>query len=313
MEITPTKIAVIGAGMVGSSFAFAAMLKSLAAEIILIDIDQAREEGEVMDLSHGLLGTDTGGVRRGELTDANNADVVVITAGAPQNPGQSRIELLQTNSKILQSITNELQNIRQDTIVLIASNPVDIITHLARQQLKLPQEQIIGSGTYLDSSRFRSLLATRFQTSPKSVHGYVLGEHGDTGFAAWSTVTIGGKPVSELVGEEDKNNIQNDIRHAAAEIIQRKKATYYGIAVMLTEITETILRDQHAILPLSVGPNGMYGISDISLSLPVALGRKGIEKIWELNLPEPEMSALQSSANVLKEALASLGAISSDG
>lgn len=296
-----TRIAVVGTGMVGSSFAYAAMIKGLAAELILIDASDQREEGEVMDLSHGLIGTETGEVRGGDFTDCQDVDVVIITAGAAQKPGETRLDLVNKNIKILKDIIKKMGKLRPDTVVIMVSNPVDILTYVARETIKLPHKnQIFGTGTSLDTSRLRYNLSETLKVNLHNVHGYVLGEHGDSEFVAWSLANVSNVPVKKLLSASQMKEIEEKTKRAAYEIIQRKQATYYGIGVVLAEIVEAVLHDKKLILPISTVPGAAYGIHDISLGVPAVIGRSGVEKVWPVALSLGEKVKLKKSAALLK-------------
>ncbi len=302
-----TRIAVIGTGMVGSSFAYAAMIKGLAAELILIDASDQREEGEVMDLSHGLIGTETGNVMGGDFADCQDVDLVVITAGAAQKPGETRLDLVTKNVKILKDIIKKMGKLRPDTVVVIVSNPVDILAYVARETIKLPNKnQIFGTGTSLDTSRLRYNISQALKVNLHNVHGFVLGEHGDSEFVAWSLVNVSGVPAKKLLSATQMKQIEEKTKRAAYEIIQRKQATYYGIGVVIAEIAEAVLHDKKMILPVSTVPGSAYGINDISVGVPAVIGRKGIEKIWPVPLSLSEKLKLKKSASLLKAILKGL-------
>ncbi len=246
------KVAIIGAGAVGSTAAYATAIKNIASEIILIDINEKKEHGEVMDMCDALSFLETGKIKGGDFKDARDADVIVITAGAPQKPGETRLDLVDKNKKILTSIFKQIGKLKKTTIVLLVANPVDILTHLAQKITKLPKSQVFGSGTGLDTARLRTILAQKFNVSPQDINGYVMGEHGDSEFVAWSTVTIGGMPVDKLkLKAADKKRIEKDVREKAYKIINCKGATFYGIGTVISDILEAIFYDQHKIMPIS--------------------------------------------------------------
>lgn len=298
-----TKIAVVGTGMVGSSFAYAAMIKGLSAEIILVDASEEREKGEVMDLAHGLIGSATGSVRGGDFKDCGNVDIVVITAGAAQKPGQTRLDLVNTNIGILRDIKKKMGKLRSDTVVIIVSNPVDILTWIAKKEFGLPENQVFGSGTSLDTSRLRYNVSQMLGVNLRNVHGYVMGEHGDSEFVPWSTVNVSHVPASKLLTSKQMKDIAQQTMKAAYEIIKRKRATYYGIGVVVTEIVEAILRDNKYIMPVSTEPGSAYGIKGVSLGVPAVLGRCGVEKVWPVPLSVGEKLKLKKSADLLKKIL----------
>ena len=295
-----TRIAVVGTGMVGSSFAYAAMIKGLAAEIILIDVDEAREEGEVMDLTHGLIGTETGNVCGGNLKDCGNVDVIIITAGAAQKPGETRLDLGNKNIKMLKSLIKGMGQLRSDTVVILVSNPVDILTYVAKKTIKLSESQIFGSGTSLDTSRLRVNISQRLGVNLHNVHGYVMGEHGDSEFVPWSLVNVASIPAQKLLTKKQTDAIEKQTREAAYEIIQRKRATYYGIGVVLTELVENVLHDKKSIVPVSTIPGKDYGMSDVSLGVPAVIGRCGVLNVWPVALNADEKKKLKYSAEVLR-------------
>jgi L-lactate dehydrogenase len=297
------KIAVVGTGMVGSSFAYAAMIKGLAAEIVLIDASEDREAGEVMDLTHGLIGTSTGNVRGGDFKDCGNVDVVVITAGAAQAPGETRLQLVGKNIKILKDIIRKMGKLRSDTVVILVSNPVDILTYTAKKTIDLPESQIFGSGTSLDTSRLRYNVSQMLGVNLHNVHGYVMGEHGDSEFVAWSTANVSSMPMSKIFTKKQMEDIQVKTMRAAYEIIQRKRATYYGIGLVICELVEAVLHDTKKIVPVSTIPGKDYGITDMSIGVPCVLGRRGAEKVWKVPLNAGEMKKLKKSADLLKKTM----------
>ncbi len=299
-ELRKTRIAVVGTGMVGSSFAYAAMIKGLAAELIMVDVDEEREAGEVMDLSDGLIGTETGNVRGGHLTDCRNVDVIVITAGVAQKPGETRLDLVKKNAKIMKGIVKQMGKLRSDTVVIIVSNPVDIMTVIARKHMNLPAGQIFGSGTSLDTSRLRYMISEKLGVNLHNVHGYVMGEHGDSEFVPWSIANVSGRPMKKLLTANQMKKLELKTMRAAYEIIQRKHATYYGIGVVVTELVEAVLHDRKSVIPVSTEPGSAYGIKGICIGVPAVLGRRGVESVWKLDLTKPEMAKLKKSANILK-------------
>ncbi|MBU0578282.1 L-lactate dehydrogenase [Patescibacteria group bacterium] len=300
-----TKIAVVGTGMVGSSFAYAAMIKGLAAELILIDASEEREAGEVMDLCHGLIGTSTGGVSGGDFKDCRNVDVIVITAGAAQKPGETRLDLVSKNIGILRNIMKKMGKLRSDTVVILVSNPVDILTYIAKKEIGLPENQVFGTGTSLDTSRLRFNISQKLGVNLRNVHGYVMGEHGDSEFVAWSTANVSSMPIKKFFTTKQMTAIEKMTRRAAYEIIQRKRATYYGIGVVITELVKAVLHDTKKVVPVSTEPGSYYGIKGICVGVPTVIGRKGAEKVWPVPLSTGEMKKLKNSAGLLKKILKS--------
>lgn len=291
------KIAIIGAGNVGAHIANASVNKNIPAEFLLIDQNQEFETAQVLDLCDSLLFSHNSRVYSANFSDekVKNADIFVITAGANQKPGETRIDLLNKNIEILKSIKKSLVTLKKSAIVILVTNPVDILSTVASEIFELPSSQVFGSGTLLDTARLRWRLARKFDKNIANVHGYVLGEHGDSEFVAWSTVE-----GAEEISRENKDKIEKLVREEAYRIIEGKGATYFGIGAAVAEIIEVILNNSEKVLPLSVVLNGEYGISNISLGVPVKLGEKGVSKIIELDLPKEELKKLQNSAKKLK-------------
>jgi len=300
--ITP-KIAIIGAGAVGSTAAYASAIKNISSEILLIDINERKEQGEVMDIGDGLCFVQTGCVKGADFKDARSADIIVITAGAPQKPGETRLDLVEKNKKILRSIFKSIGKLKKSAVVLIVANPVDVLTYEAQKITKLPKSQVFGSGTGLDTARLTFHVAKHFKVSPQDVDGYVLGEHGDSGFIAWSSISVGGVPVSQLKGftKKDEKRIENKVRREAYEIINRKGATYYGIGLVIADILEAIVYDQHKVMPVTSRLKNWNGVSGICLGSPAVIGNSGIEKHWPLKLTAQEKKKLHKSAKVIKQ------------
>jgi len=303
--ICPTqKIAIIGAGAVGATTAYTLMLKNLAAEIMLIDVNEAKEEGEVMDMDDVLSFVETGCIKGGDFKDAANADIIVLTAGAAQKPGETRLDLVNKNKAICQSIFEGIGKIKSTAIIVVVANPVDIITYLAQNFSGLNKSHVFGTGTGLDTARLRTEIGKALGVYSQNVDGYVLGEHGDSEFDAFSTVSVGGISIKDLkIPKAKLQEIEGKVKNAAYEIINRKGATFYGIAMTVSDIIEAILFDQHKIMPLSVYLDGWNGISGVCLSVPVVLGRQGVEKIWPVKLIGSEKRRMQKSAKEIKKYL----------
>ena len=300
-----SKVAIIGAGAVGSTAAYATTLKNIAAEILLIDVNEAKEEGEIMDMNDVLPFVETGCVMGADFKDATNADVIVITAGLPQKPGETRLDLVTKNKKILESIFKSMGKINPHAIIVMVANPVDILTYIAQEISGLPRTQVFGTGTGLDTARLRTELGLHFGVSAQNIHGYVLGEHGDSEFVGWSTVTIGGVPISQMknFGAKQKNAIEQKVRNQAYEIINRKGATFYGIVIVVSEVVEAILYNQHKIMPATTRLTNWNGVNNVCLGIPAVIGRAGVEKIWPLTLTSEEKTKLKKSATSLKKLL----------
>jgi L-lactate dehydrogenase len=308
-----SKVVIIGAGSVGATFAYALMLSGQTREIVLLDQDRERAIGEVMDLQQGVAFTRPVDLKVGEYADCADADLVVVTAGAKQKPGESRLDLAGRNAKIIQAIVKEIVARPFPGVLLIVSNPVDVLTQVAWQASGLPRNRVIGSGTVLDSARLRSLISSNCHADPRNVHVNVIGEHGDSEVAAWSAASIGGVPIKSYCAScktcPQKGNyteLLTEVKHAAYEIISRKGATFYAIGLALTQITEAILRDEHRILPVSSVIEDFHGIRDVALSLPALLGTHGIERVIDLDLAPEEQKALEASAAVIKSSLQKL-------
>lgn len=301
------KVIVVGDGAVGSSYAFALVTQNIAQELGIIDIDTAKTEGDAMDLSHALAFTSPKKIYAATYSDCHDADIVVITAGAAQKPGETRLDLVQKNLKIFKSIIEQIMASGFDGIFLVATNPVDILTYATWKFSGLPQHRIIGSGTSLDSARFRQAIAKLLEVDARNVHGYILGEHGDTEFPVWSHANVAGLQIYEWIkdnpGVDEEALVQMffKVRDAAYDIIDRKGATFYGIAVSLTRITKAILNDENSILPLSVHLDGEYGQSDIFIGAPAIVNRQGISSVIEIPLNDSEKEKMKYSADTLRK------------
>ena len=308
-----SKIAIIGAGLVGSTAAYACMLGGTAQEIVLIDKIKEKARGEAMDLCHGASFVKPVHIYAGEYEDCHGADIIVITAGASQAPGQSRLDLVHTNRRIMEGVIAAISPYIREAILLIVSNPVDIMAYTAWQASGLPAAQVIGSGTVLDTSRFRHLLSKRCGIDPRNVHAYVIGEHGDSEIPLWSRTNIGSVPLAEFCQQcrrvcpaENREEIGHMVREAAYTIIEGKGATYYAIALALRRIMESILRDEHSVLTVSTLLTDFYGMSDLYLSLPCVLGRSGVKEIIPITLTDEEKEQFICSATKIKSYLPTL-------
>ncbi|OEF99255.1 L-lactate dehydrogenase [Vulcanibacillus modesticaldus] len=302
------KIVVIGSGAVGSTFAYTVLVKGLANELVIIDINKDKAEGDALDLNHGLLLAQPMKIYAGDYPDCEEADIIVITAGAAQKPGETRLDLMQRNVSIYRQILSEVLKYNKRAIFLIATNPVDILTYITIKLTNLPREQIIGSGTLLDSSRFRYLISEKIKVDPRNIHGLIIGEHGDTELPIWSLLNISGINQDQIVEEsrfylsdEDMEDIYENTKNAAYQIIEKKGATYYAIALSLAKICETILGDQKSIIPVSVYLDDYKGINDVCLGIPSVVGRNGIEMILDIPLSNEEEQKLINSGKKLRE------------
>jgi L-lactate dehydrogenase len=310
----PVKIAIVGAGNVGATFAYALLGSGLASQIVLIDANKERAEGEAMDLNHAVPLTHSTTIRAGDLADCAGAAITVITAGTAQKPGETRLDLVKRNYAIFQSIIPQIVKANPDGILLIASNPLDILSYAAMKLSGLPPQRVIGSGTLLDTARFRYLLSQHAGVDPRSVHAYIIGEHGDSEVPVWSLANIAGMSLTdyckmncESYDPQVYEKIFENTRDAAYHIIERKGATYYGIGMGLVRIVEALLRGQNTVLSVSTLISDYYGIEDVYLSLPCVIGHDGVKKFMRLPLNEKEVEGLQKSAGILKDTLHSIG------
>jgi L-lactate dehydrogenase len=299
--------------MVGTSFAYALIQRSLANDLVLVDADSARAEGEAMDLNHGIPFVHPMRIRAGDYADLSGADLVVIAAGANQRPDETRLDLLAKNAAIFREIVPKILAASADSVIVIATNPVDILTYISAEIAGPGSQRVIGSGTILDTARFRYLLGDHYGVDPRSVHAYIIGEHGDSELPLWSLANIAGVRLADFVGANGQgydqpalDEIFAQTRGAAYEIIKRKRATYYAIGLGLLAIAEAVLRDQHTVLTVSSPLSGQYGVSNIAISLPTIIGRNGIEEVLALPLADVEIAGFQRSAQVLRESLAAL-------
>ena len=301
------KVILVGDGAVGSSYAFALVTQNIAQEVGIVDINKAKTEGDAIDLSHALAFTSPKTIYSSTYEDAHDADIVVITAGAPQKPGETRLDLVHKNLKINREVVTSIVNSGFDGIFLIAANPVDILTYSTWKFSGFPREHVIGSGTSLDSARFRQALAELVGVDARNVHAYILGEHGDSEFPVWSHANVAGLQIYDWVkshpdiNEEEIVDLFFSVRDAAYTIIEKKGATFYGIAVALARITKAILDDENAVLPLSVYMDGEYGLEDIFIGAPAVINAKGIKQVIEIPLTDGERERMHASAKQLKE------------
>ncbi|WGG46997.1 L-lactate dehydrogenase [Rossellomorea sp. DA94] len=309
------KVALIGTGFVGSSYAFALLNQGIAHELVMIDLNKEKADGDARDLNHGLAFASPMKISAGDYRDCKDADLVVITAGANQAPGETRLDLVEKNVKIFKNIVDSVMESGFNGIFLVATNPVDILTYATWKFSGLPKERVIGSGTILDTARLRYLVGQHFDIDTRNIHAYIMGEHGDTEFPVWSHTTVGASQLNELI-DMDRENVQKDlddifvnVRDAAYHIIERKGATYYGIAMGLARITKAIFNNENSILTVSALLEGEYQEQDMYIGVPAIINRDGIRKVVELPLNEKEKTQFSHSAqtlkNVMKKALES--------
>ena len=308
--VNDRKAAIIGCGFVGSSSAFALMQSGLFSEMVLIDADVSRAEGEALDISHGLPFAKPMKIYAGSYDDIADAAIIIVTAGAGQKPGETRLDLVKKNVAIFKSIIPEIAKRDFNGILLIVANPVDILTFVAAKLSKLPENRVFGSGTVLDSARLKYLLGEHLNIDNRSVHAFIIGEHGDSEIVAWSSANVSGIPINDFcemrgyfAHKESMEKIAEEVKNSAYEIIEKKHATYYGIAMSVRRICEAIIRDEKSILPVSSIQSGEYGIEKVALSLPAIVGRRGVEKVVPIELSESEKEQLVKSANTLKEVI----------
>jgi L-lactate dehydrogenase len=301
------KVILIGDGAVGSSYAFAMVQQGVAQELGIIDIVKDKTKGDAIDLSDALPYTAPKKVYSADYSDCKDADIVVITSGAPQKPGETRLDLVNKNLGIINAVVEPVVESGFNGIFLVVANPVDILTYATWKISGFPKDKVIGSGTSLDTARFRQALADEAKIDARNVHGFILGEHGDTEFAAWSHTTIGGLTIAEYtkahpeLTQDKLNKLFESVRDAAYTIINLKGATYYGVGTAATRITKAILNDESAVLPLSVYMDGQYGINDVFIGTPAVIGRNGIEQIIELPLSDDEAKSMKASSDELKK------------
>ncbi|KGP91962.1 lactate dehydrogenase [Pontibacillus chungwhensis BH030062] len=305
------RIALIGTGFVGSSYAFALLNQGVGDELVLIDVNKEKSEGDAMDLNHGLaFAPSYTKIWYGDYSDCAAADLVVITAGANQKPGETRLDLVEKNSAIFKSIVDQVMGSGFDGIFLVATNPVDILTYMTWKFSGLPKHRVIGSGTILDTARLRYSLGEYFNVDSRNVHAYIMGEHGDSELPAWSHANIGGRSIYDRIkdnpekySERDLGPLFEGVRDAAYHIIQRKGATYYGIAMGLVRLTKAILHNENSILTVSAYLSGEYDEKDVYIGVPAIVNRSGVREILEIELDELEEAQFANSAKVLRETL----------
>jgi L-lactate dehydrogenase len=316
----PTKIAIVGVGLVGSTYAYALLLSGLAAEIVLIDVNHERAEGEAMDLNHTVPFAHPTRIYSGEYGDCDGAAITVIAAGTNQKPGETRLDLVKRNAAIFGQIVPRVADANPEGIIVVATNPVDVLTSVTLKLAGFPSHRVFGSGTILDTARFRYMLSEHLGVDPRSVHAYIIGEHGDSEVPVWSLANVAGMRLPTFCAEngisltpDDQERIFRQTRDAAYEIIRRKGATFYAVAAGLMRITEAILRDQNTVLSISSLVEDYYGVDGVCLSLPTVVSRRGIERVLRLDLSPLEARGVRRSAEVLRKTLDSLEAAQAAG
>lgn len=308
MRMDKRKVVLIGTGMVGMSYAYALLNQAACDELVLIDLDKERAEGEAMDLNHGLAFSGSNmKIYAGEYSDCRDADIVVISAGVAQKPGESRLDLLHRNTAVFQSIVDPVTESGFNGIFLVATNPVDIMTRITCKLSGFNPRRVLGSGTALDTARLRYLVGEYFTVDPRNVHAYVIGEHGDSEFVPWSQAMFATKPIISICEEsggqfrcEDMEKIEQEVRGAAQRIIKAKRATYYGIGMALVRITKAVFGDENSVLTVSAMLRGEYGSSGVFVGVPCIVNRSGVRKVVSLPLSEQEAAQFRQSCDTLQ-------------
>jgi L-lactate dehydrogenase len=314
-QATWARLAIIGAGRVGSSIAYASLIRGVARHIALYDLDAAKARAEVLDLLHGRQFAPAAEITGGsDLEVVRDADVVVITAGASQRPGQSRLELVGANVALCRTLVPELARLAPRAILLVVTNPVDVLTHVCREVSGWPEARVFGTGTTLDTSRFRHVLAERGQVSVANVHAFIVGEHGDSELPLWSSATVAGAPLDDWLAsrgrpftEGERAGLFAGVRDAAYEVIRGKGATHYAIGLATARVLEAVLDDEHVVLPVTARVEGAHGLPPVTLSLPRLVSRQGAGPLAPLRLSDEERAALHASAETIRRAAASVG------
>ena len=302
------KVVLIGTGFVGMSMAYTMLNRGGVSELVLIDIDKDKTKGEEMDLNHGMpFAPQKMTIRAGDYPDCEDAQIIVITAGATHKPGQTRLDLAEVNAKIMKDITENIMKSGFDGIIIVASNPVDLMTYVVAKISGLPKNKIIGSGTVLDSARLRFILSDYLKISSKNIHAYIMGEHGDSSFVPWNHAYVGCKKIKEVFEETNRpleklDEIHKEVVNAAYEIIEKKKATYYGIGMSLSKLVKSVLDNDNSILTVSTYlKDGQYGQDDIYIGVPAVINKDGVREILMLDLTEEEQEKLNNSCKILND------------
>jgi L-lactate dehydrogenase len=309
-HVNMRKIAMIGCGFVGSASVYSLMQSGLFSEIVLIDANMAKAEGEALDISHGLPFAKPMSIYAGDYDDIEDAAIIIISAGAAQKPGETRLDLVKKNIGIFKTIIPEIAKRDCQGILLIVANPVDVLTYAALKMSHFPANRVIGSGTVLDSARFKYLLGEHLQVDSRSIHAFIIGEHGDSEIATWSSANVSGIPIHKICEmrgfidhDYETNRIADEVKNSAYEIIEKKGATYYGIGMAVRRICEAIIRDEESVLPVSTLMTGQFGIEGVCLSMPAIVGANGVDTLLPIPLDEKEQAALQESAATLRKVI----------
>ena len=307
MVKSKSKVAIIGSGFVGASTAFAMAINGLVAEMVLIDVNKEKAFGEAMDINHGLSFLSPMSVYSGDYSDCKDCDIIIITAGVNRKPGETRLDLAKKNVSIMKGIAENVMKYYNQGVILMVANPVDVLTYMFHKWAGLPEGKVMGSGTVLDSSRFRYLLSEKLNVDVRNIHGYMIGEHGDSQLPVWSGVNIAGMKIGDYCKahnisftEEDKQKIVQEVKMAGATIIKNKGATYYAIACSVNRIVEALLKDQNSIMTVGSVINNKYGINDVALNLPCIVNSNGVDRVLDISLTDEELKALRYSADQVK-------------
>ena len=299
------KIAIIGCGAVGASIAYALSIQATVSEMVLIDVNRAKAEGEVMDINHGMLNFTPMDIYCGDYCDVADCDIIIVASGVGRKPGDTRLDLAKNNVNIIKSVAQNIKPYYTDAIILMVANPVDVLTYVMSKELDIPSNKIIGTGTTLDTARFRYFLSQALELSVGNVHGYVIGEHGDTQFPVINSINVAGVSLDEYCKANnitvDIEDIAGKVKNAGAEVIKRKNATYYAIASSVCRIVNAIIKNEYAVLTLSTVKGTTYGLSDVSIGLPCIVNAEGVNKVVTLSLSDEEKQKLIKSADTLKE------------
>lgn len=300
-----SKVAIIGSGFVGSSAAFAIALNGLVSELVLIDVNKEKAYGEAMDINHGLSYVGQMSIYSGDYEDVKDADVIVVTAGTNRKVGETRLDLAKRNTSIAKDITANIMKHYNQGVILVVSNPVDVLTYMITKWSGLPAGKVLGSGTVLDSARFRYVISKKLGVDVRNVHGYIIGEHGDSQLPFWSATHVAGKRLDDpsIFTDAAKEEIMKEVKFAGAEIIKNKGATYYAIAITINRILESILKDQNTIQTVECVIDDYHGINDVSLSLPFVVNRSGVKELFDITPTEAELALLKHSADQIKAVL----------
>ncbi len=313
MNNSTTKAAIIGAGFVGSSIALTLAMNSSVSKLVMIDVNKEKAEGEAMDINHGLPFLGQMDIYAGDYSEVKDSDIIIITAGVNRKPGETRLDLAKKNIAITDDVIQNIMKHYNGGVILVVSNPVDILTYTIQKHSGLPQSHVFGTGTVLDTYRFKYILGQHFHVDVTNVRGYIIGEHGDSQIPLWSTVGVAGmayKRYCEIYHiDMDEQAIENEVRTAGAQVIQKKGATHYAIAMAVCKIVESVINDRNSILPVSTVMRGTFGIENVALSIPTRVSAQGADRVMPITLHDTELNALLNSGHKLKETLKELGVL----